>query len=889
MRSAGAQRTVVAPVATHQFPQPTALGALTMRTGVMAHIFYPELIDEFAQALAHMPVRYTLLVSVVDESARRLVEQRFAPLPMLDRLDVRIVPNRGRDIAPMLVTFGEAIAELDLVAHIHTKKSLYTGGEQERWRRYLLDALLGSPSRIAWILGMFDAAPELGIVYPESFTGMPLWGHTWLSNAEAGEQLGQRMGVSIERAAYLDFPMGSMFWARVDALRPLLDLELRLEEFPPEQGQTDGTLHHAIERMLVVSARSSGHLAGILPVNGTLSMHTEGERNWRSLLEMPLATRLQVSALDTDLVSVDVFDTLALRPFLTPQGARAWISDLAAQRLGVMDFVDLRERAEDKARARLGRDPDLNAIYHAMAGFARGDLPTDALMSLELASEQRMLRPRGGMLQALSGLHGQPIIALSDMYLRADQLRQLLPPEVATLPSAWYVSCESGLRKDGPYLWPELARRENVATARWLHVGDNEHSDVQMPQRHGLATPVHVLRPSALLEVVPALRPLRAAEGASASWPEQLWRGLLANRFTDLFDHDPQPWADRPRLGAEDAGYVVLGPLLIDYLIWLRDIAEERGARILFLSREGFLLEQAYQRLARHDGAFSRIETRYFLASRRGTGMPTLQSEADLSRLLAGNFTGELCDLLRARLGGAAEIATASALSTSMRKQVYLPEMRDEVVALLQPALPALFTIATSERRSYLRYWHESVGDAKALVADLGYSGTIQRNLALLTDHEVDGAYFALTRAAEKLDGHGWALARHHDGRDASAVNSSAILDHDLLLEALLGAPQGQFAHFENTTPIFGPQELTEQGLAVMRSVHDGALAFIDDFAAIAGEQTSTLRLEPSQVTQPLKCLGSGQWDGAAWLGQLAVEDAYSGRGRVAAAPHPQH
>jgi len=887
MRSAGQQRTVITPVVTHQFPEPTAVGALTMRTGVMAHVFYPELIDEFAQALAHMPVRYTLMVSVMDESARQRAEQRFAALPMLDRLDVRIVPNRGRDIAPLLVTFGATIAELDLVAHIHTKKSLYTGGEQERWRRYLVDSLLGSPRRIAWILGMFDAEPQLGIVYPESFSGMPLWGHTWLSNAEVGEQLGQRMGLSIERSAYLDFPAGSMFWARVTALKPLLDLALRIEEFPPEQGQTDGTLQHAIERMLVLSSRSRGLLSGILPDDDTLSLHTEGERNWRTLLEMPLATRLQVSALDTDLVSVDVFDTLALRPFLTPEGARAWISDLAAQQLGVLDFADLRFRAEAKARAKLGRDPDLDAIYHAMAGLAGADLPKEALMALELASERRMLRPRRGVLRALSELDGKRIVALSDMYLREGQLRELIPSEVAALPQAWYVSCETGLRKDGAQLWTELARRENVTTERWLHVGDNEHSDVQMPQRHGLATPVHVLRPSALLEVVPALRPLRPAEGARAPWPEQLWRGLLANRFTELFDRDPQPWIDRPRLSAEDAGYIVLGPLLADYLIWLRGIAEERDARVLFLSREGFLLEQAFQRLARHDSAFARIPSRYLLASRRGTGMPTLQTEADLARLLEGSFTGPLRDLLRARLGAAAEIATESVLGATMRKQIYLPEMRDEVVALLQPALPALLALAASERRAYLGYWHESAGGAKAMVADLGYSGTIQLNLALLTGSEVDGAYFALTCGASKLEGHGTALARHHDGRNASAAAASVILDHDLLLEALLGAPQGQFSHFEDATPIFGPQELPEQGLATMRRVHEGALAFVDDFAVIAGEQTSKLQLDPGQVIQPLKCLANAQWDGDAWLGDLTVEDSYSGRGSVAAAPLP--
>jgi lipopolysaccharide biosynthesis protein len=48
-----------------------------------------------------------------------------------------------------------------------------------------------------------------------------------------------------------------MFWVRLDALRPLLDAHLGEDEFETEQGQVDGTLAHAIERVFALSAMAT--------------------------------------------------------------------------------------------------------------------------------------------------------------------------------------------------------------------------------------------------------------------------------------------------------------------------------------------------------------------------------------------------------------------------------------------------------------------------------------------------------------------------------------------------------------------------------------------------------------------------------------------------------
>src|SRR6185437_13658460 len=84
--------------------------------------------------------------------------------------------------------------------------------------------------------------------------------HHWLSNAAQAPGLFGRLGVTrYPTGGYFDYPVGGMFWARVDAIRPLLDAGFSFDDFPVEAGQTDGTLAHAIERCFVPLARSQGY------------------------------------------------------------------------------------------------------------------------------------------------------------------------------------------------------------------------------------------------------------------------------------------------------------------------------------------------------------------------------------------------------------------------------------------------------------------------------------------------------------------------------------------------------------------------------------------------------------------------------------------------------
>jgi hypothetical protein len=174
------------------------------------------------------------------------------------------------------------------------------------------------------------------------------------------------------------------------------------------------------------------------------------------------------------------------------------------------------------------------------------------------------------------------------------------------------------------------------------------------------------------------------------------------------------------------------------------------------------------------------------------------------------------------------------------------------------------------------------------MLVDIGYAGSIQRNLARLLGAPQGGYYMALRSGARELSNSGWAQARYVDGRDADEEPRSTVLANDLLLESLLAAPHGQFNGFacedtESPQPRFGPVELSKEGIEVLARIHAGALEFIDDACAAIGEDIAELDMDPLSVQIPLQCIGSGRWDASAPLALLATEDTFTGRGTVRA------
>lgn len=251
------------PLRTDRLAAPVAARTTGRRVATVCHVYYVDLLDEVADAVNALPEDSDLYVSVVDEAGRSAVLARFGDRTT-GALDVRIVENRGRDIAPKYVAFADVYKRgYDLLLFLHTKKSSYEDGTGTPWRRYLFESLAGSAARVDGVIALFDEDPGLGVLAPDHFEAIAadtVWQGTFLQ----ASRLARRMGLRVVRWAPPDFASGSMFWARPAALSAVTGLRLRLSDFPPEARQVTATNMHALERLLFVAAARAGFRSALL-------------------------------------------------------------------------------------------------------------------------------------------------------------------------------------------------------------------------------------------------------------------------------------------------------------------------------------------------------------------------------------------------------------------------------------------------------------------------------------------------------------------------------------------------------------------------------------------------------------------------------------------------
>ena len=169
---------------------------------------------------------------------------------------VACVPNRGRDMAAFLQQARIAVdGGAELLCKVHTKRSTHRA-DGEQWRRDLYGKILGDRHAVRSIIQAFTENAALGIVAPEGHVvaGEYYWG----SNADRVRSLAARIGYPGDPTPFV-FAAGSMFWARSEALQPILDLGLETADFEEEEGQLDGTLAHALERLFPIAAKLGGY------------------------------------------------------------------------------------------------------------------------------------------------------------------------------------------------------------------------------------------------------------------------------------------------------------------------------------------------------------------------------------------------------------------------------------------------------------------------------------------------------------------------------------------------------------------------------------------------------------------------------------------------------
>ena len=173
-----------------------------------------------AHDLAMRLARNTLRCGVflTTDTAAKADDLRAAFAGHRGSVDVRVTPNRGRDVGPFLTALATEIQSggYDVFGHVHGKQS-HDAQLGNLWRDFLWENLVGGSysmidviaaaltGRLIWVDHGRGSAPR-GVGFKSADRGH--WQHI--------------VGYHLED--FFDFPLGNMFWPRPDALQPLPSL-----------------------------------------------------------------------------------------------------------------------------------------------------------------------------------------------------------------------------------------------------------------------------------------------------------------------------------------------------------------------------------------------------------------------------------------------------------------------------------------------------------------------------------------------------------------------------------------------------------------------------------------------------------------------------------------
>lgn len=611
-----------------------------------------------------------------------------------------------------------------------------------------------------------------------------------------------------------------------------------------------------------------------------------------SSARIDVLSRFEERLESVECVTFDLFDTLVERVTSEPVDVFRVVGLHALEWFRTPEaFAVARIDAETEARRSSERDEvTLDEIYAQLrVGRPIDDATVEVLKGRELEVERSVIvaKEEGRRLFDAAKSHGLRVEILSDIYLPKGFVEEILVRTGFDAVDGLLVSSDLGKTKHHGTLFDHWLGASGIAPDRVLHVGDNEHSDGSVPHSKGIQT-FSVQR---TLDVFLSDRKRAKSFDAARSggMGDRLALGLVAHGFgrASLETECRSQYLANPYV----LGYATLGPLLLGFSLDLARAARTRGtSSYAFLSRDGYVLKVAYDRVARAVEGLP--PSTYVAASRTLCSAASIDSIRRVQEVAAvDHYPMPIGDLLRHRFGCTdAELAAIPAEVLEVAKLAGL----DEVVGPDHPgkrpffeALGETLVRTSAERaRRYSDYLLSlGIDFDRASVVDIGYAGTNQRAIAQLLGAEVDGAYLITSVRAERLKSAGL-HARGWLG-DCVALDDpffAHVQNWELFFSATHGSTLDVRLEDGRWKPVFDDNLLDPASRALMAVVHRGALDFVDRFVEHHGGVLEQLVLEPQVWRTPLSgFFADPDADDCAPFTRVIFEDRFGGDVRALA------
>lgn len=537
-----------------------------------------------------------------------------------------------------------------------------------------------------------------------------------------------------------------------------------------------------------------------------------------------------------DVISFDIFDTLIFRAFSKPTD----LFYLVGNEIGFMNFTQVRMNLEWEARKlHFDKERNYEVTLEEIWNLIERECGIDAKSGMEIETklEKKFCYANPFMKQVFDELVklGKRVIIVSDMYLPSVVLKDILTKTGYKGYEKFYVSCEYGINKYEGRLYDYVIKDANLTGTR-IHVGDNPISDVKSAKAHGFDS-LHYPNVNGGQESYRAMDMSPIIGGA--------YRGVVNNRLHCGLNSYSMEY---------EYGYTYGGLFVTGYCNFVHEYCKRQEVdKILFLSRDGDILCQAYKKMFPSDN----IEYVYW-SRKVATKLMAKYDRYDYFRRFFYHKVNQgktIEDILQAM-----EITWDCGLTGELTNK-NVDNLKERLLADWDKVI-AIY----EEEQSLAKEYYAKIlnGCKKAVAVDIGWAGSGAIALNTLVSKEwnipceivgiiagTNTVHNAEPYATEsflqsgKLVSYMYSMSHNTDLMKIHDPNR----DFNVYWELLLSSPTPQFVGFGKDGLRFGKYDDNQDGIKL---VQKGVLDFVQDYFSLFGDDSYMLNISGRDAYAPM-------------------------------------
>lgn len=389
------------------------------------------------------------------------------------------------------------------------------------------------------------------------------------------------------------------------------------------------------------------------------------------------------------------------------------------------------------------------------------------------------------------------ILITSDMYLPEDVIRQMLTKVGVNEPYKLYVSNECNMSKYSGSIYEYY--KKIYVNKKILHIGDDEFSDVSQAERYGITAFQTIKKHNSLLPFCTTIK-------------DKILLSSLLNKIDNCFSNKFQCTS------MEIIGYFA-APLIINYMNWLFRKSKELGiTKILFIARDGYLLEKLYKKYP-----FKKPEGIYFYTSRRALAVTTIKTKQDIIETFNIFYLNRKITIKKF-INAAFGVEIKDSFTEKFVNEVSAKELLDYILTHTELILDN----ASKEREEYLKYISSVINNDDCIgIINFVSSGTTQFFAEKLLGNNIKFFCFQTTCDIKKVNLNFNNLYALYGEYISPIISNNNLARHYHTLEAILTSPDEQFVKINNGIMEFLNNNVRDDFEKISKC-HNGICEFFD-------------------------------------------------------------